>query len=79
MDLAVTFHVKLCIRLPRSEKPKLADIPLEPFARCYRYLSEASDAVRQAQEVADYQAVGVRCREALLTSADAARRLKATI
>lgn len=66
MDLAVTFHVGLCLRMPRSEKTKLAELPIEPFAQCYRYLSEASDALRQAQEVADYQAIGVRCREALL-------------
>jgi hypothetical protein len=73
MDLAVTFHVGLCVRIPRSEKPKLADLPIEPFAQCYRYLSEAADAVTQAQEVADYQAVGVRCREALLAFVDAAQ------
>ena len=67
MDLAVTFHVGLCLRIPRSEKPKLADLPIEPFAQCYRYLSEAADALAQAQEVIDYQAIRrFRCREALL-------------
>ena len=66
MDLAVTFHVGLCIRIPRSEKPSLAGIPIEPFAECFRYLQEASDAVSHAEEVADYQAIGVRCRETLL-------------
>lgn len=73
MDLAVTFHVGLCLRIPRSEKQKLADLPIEPFAQCCRYLSEAADAVAQAQEVADYQAIGVRCREALLAFVDAAQ------
>ena len=73
MDLAVTFHVGLCLRVPRSEKQKLSDLPIEPFAECYRYLSEASDALNQAQEVADYQSIGVRCREALLAFADAAQ------
>lgn len=73
MDLAVTFHVGLCIRIPRSEKPDLASFPIEPFTRCYRLLSEASDALTQAQEVADYQAIGVRCREALLAFVDAAQ------
>jgi hypothetical protein len=72
MDLAVTFHVGLCLRIPRSEKPKLADLPIEPFAQCYRCLSEAADALAQAQEVADYQTIGVRCREALLAFVDAA-------
>ena len=51
MDLALTFHVGLCLRIPRSEKQKLSELPLEPFAQCYRYLSEASEALGQAQEV----------------------------
>jgi len=66
MDYAMTFHVGLCIRIPRSEKPALGDFPIEPFAECIRYLKEASDALAQAEEVADYQAIGVRCRETLL-------------
>jgi hypothetical protein len=73
MDLALTFHIGLCIRIPRSEKPGLAGIPIEPFAECYRYLREASDAVSHAEEVADYQAIGVRCREALLAFTAAAQ------
>lgn len=75
MDLAVTFHVGLCLRIPRSERQKLSEFPVEPFARCYRYISEASDALNHAQEVLDYQAIGVRCREALLAFVDAAQTL----
>ena len=66
MDLALTFHVGLCLRIPRSERQKLSDIPAEPFAACLRGLQEASEALAQAEEVADYQSIGVRCREALL-------------
>jgi hypothetical protein len=66
MDLALTFHVGLCLRIPRSEHQKLSEIPVEPFIECYRGLQEASDALAQAQEVTDYQSIGVRCREALL-------------
>ena len=73
MDLAVTFHVGLCLRIPRSHKQKLSDLPIEPFAECYRYMAEASDALDHAQEVADYQAIGVRCREALLAFSSAAQ------
>jgi hypothetical protein len=36
-------------------------------------MSEASDALGQAQELLDYQSIGVRCREALLAFADAAQ------
>jgi hypothetical protein len=73
MDLAITFHVGLCLRIPRTEKPKPEDIPLEPFAACFRMLSEASDALRTAQEVSDYQAIGVRCREAMVAFVGAAQ------
>ena len=73
MDLAVTFHVGLCLRIPRSEKKKLSDLPVEPLAECYRIMSGALDALSQAQEVADYQAIGVRCREALLAFVSAAQ------
>jgi hypothetical protein len=73
MDLAVTFHVGLCLRVPRSEKQKLSDLPIEPLAECYRYVAEASEALDHAQEVADYQAIGVRCREALLAFTNAAQ------
>jgi hypothetical protein len=71
MDLALTFHIGLCLRIPRSERQKLSVLPVEPFAEAYRYLEEASDALTHAQEVADYQAIGVRCREALLAFAAA--------
>ena len=73
MDLALTFHIGLCLRIPRSERQKLSALPIEPFAESYRYLEEASGALRQAEEVADYQAIGVRCREALLAFATAAQ------
>ena len=56
----MTFHVGLCLRIPRSEKQKLSELPIEPLAERYRYMSEASDALAHAQEVADYQAIGVR-------------------
>jgi len=75
MDLALTFHIGLCLRIPRSEKQMLSDIPAEPFVECLRGLQEASEALSQAQEVADYQSIGVRCREALLAFVAAAQIL----
>ena len=73
MDLALTFHVGLCLRIPRGDKRALAELHVEPFVACWRALSEATQALRHAEEVADYQAIGVRCREALLAFADAAQ------
>ncbi len=73
MDLALTFHVGLCLRIPRNDRQKLSALPIEPFAECYRYMQEASDALAQAQEINDYQSIGVRCREALLAFSNAAQ------
>jgi hypothetical protein len=73
MDLALTFHVGLCLRIPRSERQKLSTLPIEPFSECYRCLQEATDALAQAGEVQDYQSIGVRCREGLLAFVSAAQ------
>jgi hypothetical protein len=73
MDLAVTFHVGLCLRVPRSQRKQLSELPIEPLAACFRYISEASDALKNAQEVSDFQTIGVRCREALLAFTSAAQ------
>jgi hypothetical protein len=80
MDLAVTFHIGLCLRIPRTEKQSMDDIRVVPFDRALARLAEASDALSGALNVADYQAVGVRCREVLLefvgTAQDAAEWTK---
>ena len=68
MDLALTFHVGLCLRIPHSErKPLLTDLQVEPLLGCWRAIEQAQDAMTTAQELEDFQAIGVRCREALLT------------
>jgi hypothetical protein len=67
MDLALTFHVGLCVRIPRSERRDVTDLPVEPLLGCWRAFQQAHDAIGVAQEVEDYQALGVRCRECLLS------------
>jgi len=67
MDLALTFHVGLCLRIPRSERPDFTDLPIEPLLSCWRAFRQAEDAISTAQEGEDYQAIGVRCRECLLS------------
>ena len=55
------------LRMPRSERPSISAGQIEPFARAFEAIAAAHDALGQAGAVADYQTVGVRCREALLT------------
>jgi hypothetical protein len=75
MDLALTFHVGLCLRVPRSEEESPADLALGPLMACWRTLDEASEALRHAEEGEDFQAVGMRCREALITLGHVAQDL----
>jgi len=73
LDLALTFHVGLCLRIPRRDRTTVEALAVEPFAETCRYIQEANIALGQAQEVADYQAIGVRCREALLAFTSSAQ------
>jgi len=66
MDLALTFHLGLILRIPRTEEQQEGDLHLLQFAPVLEKLEEVEAAVTQAQKLADFQAVGVRCREALL-------------
>lgn len=67
MDLALTFHVGLSLRIPRTDRQNLTDLPVEPLLGCWREFQQAHDAISIAQEAVDYQAIGVRCRECLLS------------
>jgi hypothetical protein len=72
LDLAVTFHRGLCLRIPRTQHQMASNRDITPFGTAFSKLREAFDALRQAQNVADYQAIGLRSREALLAFVGAA-------
>jgi len=73
MDLAVTFHIGLCLRVPRSQRQRESDRKIMPFGAVFTKLRESSDALGQAENVADYQAIGMRSREVLLAFVGAAQ------
>ncbi|TAU91314.1 hypothetical protein ELI41_23625 [Rhizobium leguminosarum] len=73
LDLAVTFHIGLCLRVPRSEKRGLDPRRLLPFGEVFKQLEQATETLTQAKGVADYQGIGVRCRETLLSFIAAAQ------
>ena len=75
MDLALTFHIGLCLRIPRSEEQSFTALPIEPLVACWRTLEEANEALRHAEEGEDFQAVGMRCRESLITLGHVAQDL----
>ena len=70
MDLAVTFHMGLCHRVPRSQRGRVSHRAMRSFGGVFTKLKELNDAVGQAQNLGDYQAIGMRGREALLAFAE---------
>jgi hypothetical protein len=46
MDLALTFHVGLCLRIPKSERPSLSELEVEPLIACWRALDDAVHDIR---------------------------------
>ena len=73
MDLALTFHIGLMLRIPRMAERQADDLRILPFGLVLEKIEEAGTAVTQAHNLAGYQAVGVRCREALLDLIGAAQ------
>lgn len=66
MDLALTFHIGLMLRIPRTEEQQRDDQRLIPFGPVFEKIEGAGIAVSQAHSLPDYQGVGVRYREILL-------------
>jgi hypothetical protein len=53
--------------MPRSNRREIGDLKVEPLLGAWRALEQAYDAIATAHETEDYQALGVRCRECLLS------------
>lgn len=47
MDLALTFHVGLSLRIPRSGRHDIADLKVEPLLAAWRALDQAEEAKAQ--------------------------------
>lgn len=73
MDLAVTFHMGLCLRIPRGDRNGANVAVLRPFTDVLQAISDCSDALAQANDAGAYSAIGVRCRENLLAFIHAAQ------
>ncbi len=68
MDYALSFHIGLGQRLFFGEKrTHETDEQRERLATSFRRLEQADDALSEADEAEEFQAVGMRCRECLLT------------
>src|SRR5258705_556858 len=52
MDLALTFHIGLQIRIPRNEEQQQQDIRILPFAPVFQKVEDAETAESQAHNLA---------------------------
>ena len=73
MDLALTFHIGLMLRIPRTAEQQKNDLRILPFEPVLEKMEEVGDAIAQAHNLSDYQTIGVRCRETLLALIGAAQ------
>ena len=67
MEVAFTYHVGLAVVLAHRSAPPEADDDLLRIAGPWRRWREADDELNEAVEAEDFQSVGMRCREALLS------------
>ncbi|MGO9872276.1 MAG: hypothetical protein ACLPVY_00635 [Acidimicrobiia bacterium] len=65
--MALSFHIGLTTRVfARLAKPQ-ADAETVRFPESWRRIEQADDALDEAEEAEDFQAIGMRCRECVLT------------
>lgn len=67
LDYTLSFHIGLMARVGAANRPQGSEAEQAFIPATTRYLVQAHDAFDAADEVADFQAVGMRCRETLLT------------
>jgi hypothetical protein len=73
LDYTLSFHIGLTARLAHRDHRKPATPNSDRFAGAWRRWQQASRAIDEAHEAEDFQAVGMKCRECLLTFARGAQ------
>lgn len=66
LDAAITFHVGLVARMMENSDKTARPEQAVRFSRAWRTWEGAASAFDEADEVEEFQAIGMRCREALL-------------
>ncbi|MFC7360164.1 hypothetical protein [Nocardioides astragali] len=68
-DVALTFHVGLMVRIASREEVPITEEAAGLLPRAWRLWEQAVESLDGAREAEDFQAVGVRLREAMVTYA----------
>jgi hypothetical protein len=69
-DVVLTFHVGLALRIAAERRPPVAGGAVDLIVGSWRRWQQAVDALGTAREAEDFQAVGVRLRECLVSFAE---------
>jgi hypothetical protein len=66
IEMAFTYHIGLWVLMSDRQRTEKVEEEREPIRVAWRRYAQAVDAMDAARESQDFQAIGVRCREALL-------------
>lgn len=75
MDVALSFHIGLTARVMERSERVAPEEQAERFPVAWRKWEQAGEALNEAEEAEDFQAVGMRCRESLIAFAREASRV----
>jgi len=67
MDYALSFHVGLMTRMYTSRHTNATDEEIWKTPKTWRQLEQAHETFETSGEAEDYQSIGVKCREILIT------------
>jgi hypothetical protein len=67
MDYALSFHIGLMHRMSAREGPDVTDEHLHRAERTWRKWTQAAESLDKAEEAEDFQAVGLKLRECLIS------------
>lgn len=67
LDYLLSFHIGLMARVASRDARKAGTPNQDRFAAAWRRWEQAASAIDNASEAEDFQAVGMKCRECLLT------------
>jgi len=66
LDYTISFHVGVTARMMSQSKPGVGPMEELLVAPAWRKWGQAGEALDEAEEAEDFQAVGMRCRESLI-------------
>lgn len=66
LDLAVTFHMGLCLRIPRTDRVPMDGSRIMPFGDILQQVQKIGEDLCEADTLQYFRAVGVNCRESLI-------------